>query len=81
MKSLFTFVSGLVVGAALLFALQNPKEAASNARVATDMVEAKVNETRRERCIRQYLDSTSCYQKLPAKECDAAIVERCGLPE
>lgn len=81
MKMILCGLAGVVVGVFGLFTFQNPHIAADKVRSAADAMETEVSEVRRERCVRKFLDETGCFQKLSAKECDAQIVQRCGVPE
>lgn len=81
MKSLLVFVTGLVLGISGTIAFQNPREVGDAARAGISKVQVQVEGARREQCVRDFLDSTNCFQRKGAKECDALIVKECGLPQ
>lgn len=81
MKTVLVFVLGVVAGGISTYVILNPDQAAQKAHQGVATVQTSVQELQHDHCRRQYLDETHCYQKIPAKECDARIVERCGVPK
>lgn len=80
MKTVAIFALGLALGVAGVLAFQNPRKVGSVAKSGVDVVQARVEEVQRSQCTEDFLAESHCFQKRSAKECDALIVKRCGLP-
>lgn len=81
MKIAIVFVLGLVMGVLGTLAFQNPNKAGEVARDGIGSVQTRVEGARRNQCVRDFLDRTQCFQKKKDSECDALIVQECGLPQ
>lgn len=81
MEKIVVLVIGIVVGVVATLAFQNPRKVGDAARDGITHVQTTVERERRDQCVREFLDETGCFQKQSAKECDARIVQRCGLPQ
>lgn len=81
MKSLLIFTVGVVLGVSGTIAFQNPSKVGDAARDGITQMQTQVESARREQCVREFLDSTNCFQRKKAGECDALIVKECGLPQ
>jgi len=81
MKSLLLVLLGAGLGVAGLLVFQHPDRASTAIQGGFNRATTAVSEVRRSHCVQEFHHRTACYQKLPAKECDALLVEECGVPE
>lgn len=81
MKIAIVFVLGLALGVAGVLAFQNPNKVGKAARDGISDVQTRVEGARRNQCVRDFLDRTQCFQKKKDTECDALIVQECGVPQ
>jgi hypothetical protein len=81
MKQFAILIFGMVLGSIATVAVNHPQAASRAAHDGVDTVQTKVRTLKRERCVRDFLDETRCFQSRPARECDALIVATCGVPQ
>lgn len=79
-KNIVLLVVGLIAGVVFTLTFQNPQRAGRAARDGIGVVESRMTSLRRDACIRDFLNETQCFQVKRASECEAEIVEQCGLP-
>lgn len=81
MKSYAILVLGMILGAIAAAVVINPQETGTKVHQGVDAVQTKVHQMKHEQCVRDFLAESQCFQKRPARECDAVIVKMCGLPQ
>lgn len=78
---LFLIAIGVILGAGLCYVAMHPKDAERAAKRGIEDVSSTVQGARRGKCVRDFLQETSCFQKFSDEECDARIVKECGPPQ
>lgn len=81
MRTLISLIIGITLGVCGVLAFQNPDRVGQAARDGVTGVQTRVEGARRNQCVRDFLDRTQCFQKKKAVECDALIVQECGVPQ
>lgn len=74
------FGAGLLTGllAAGCFLAFGPKGTETKARAAGKVAIEKADEARFDYCQKEFLEETSCFQKLPSAQCVDLIQQKCG---